>query len=215
MEPLAATIFSLWKHPQLLPADKEWLTIKMGYIFLKADASDPPVSSTLITELNQIYDYCLKTKHLKEFVRVPPKLSSSSSRSVRQYTGWNAPFFGDGVKVFHRHVEELGGEMQRNYGGDNYEARVLPIIQSTGGGKSKLLDEYSASHVGIVYAFHGTYNIVEYPPGDPEIGELLRDAVTNYDREVWKEFAVVIGLIGATASLSMTPRYPWICAELT
>jgi hypothetical protein len=72
------------------------------------------------------------------------------------------------------------------------------IEQSSGTGKSRLMDEYATSRVGIIYTIR-TGKQSGYPTGDLEVTNFLRSALeTNSGKKRCTEHANVICLLAAT-----------------
>ncbi|KAF8455533.1 hypothetical protein BGX38DRAFT_1140442 [Terfezia claveryi] len=100
-----------------------------------------------------------------------PRTISGSLRSMQ--VAWRQPFFGD---IHHALLRELD-EKEESFSEEettlkNY-AKIVPIVQSSGMGKSKLLDQCSLFRLGIVFTLR-LPGQTGFPPGDLEITELLR-----------------------------------------
>lgn len=84
-------------------------------------------------------------------------------RSIdRLYDGWNAEFYGSAPDALKEQIN-LGES-----GATNLYAKTIPIIQSSGTGKSRLVDELSKEFLTISFVFRSNGE-TGYPPGDPEI----------------------------------------------
>lgn len=121
----------------------------------------------------------------------------------RTQDAWTAPYVGKAEQIFHAAIVDESGKfndkLQKEFSQDYY-AKVMPVVQSSGAGKSRLLDHYSTKHLGVSYTFRtGTQS--GYPPGDPEILEVLHSAIPG-TKTIQKsmEHATAVALIGSTIS---------------
>lgn len=91
---------------------------------------------------------------------------------------WRQPFFGEWHHSLLRVVDERDQHFQDREGFMKHYAKVIPIVQSSGIGKLKLLDQCSLLRLGIVFTLrlHGQTG---FPPGDLEVTDLLRDSAAE------------------------------------
>ena len=85
------------------------------------------------------------------------------------YHEWRGEFIGGSVDILRNLV--LGEETE--FGVNRY-AKIIPIIQSSGTGKSRLLDEISKEFLTMYFTLRHPAED-GYPPGDPEITKILTD----------------------------------------
>ena len=79
-------------------------------------------------------------------------------------------------------------------------SKFTPIVQSSGVGKSRLVDEFSKKVLGILFTFRMSDD-TGYPPGDPEIREYILDHMpAPSDKGVSRPLAVAASLIAASIS---------------
>jgi hypothetical protein len=76
---------------------------------------------------------------------------------------WTTKFRGNSLKTFSSVLDDLEDTYNKKY-----YAKVLPVAQSSGVGKPRLLDELSKERVGLCFT-HRLANQSGYPPGDVEI----------------------------------------------
>lgn len=106
----------------------------------------------------------------------------------RTQAAWNGTFLGGGNDVLRAYI----GEWQNNFSRRKHYAKVIPIVQSSGAGKSRLVHQYGKERVGIIYTIRRD-DQGGYPPGDPEITEYLSASlIHNTSHEA------LIALLGAT-----------------
>jgi hypothetical protein len=92
-------------------------------------------------------------------------------------SAWRHNFYGDAITAFQWVVENA----EKNFDMDSDYAKFIPIIQSSGMGKSRLIDQYASPTVGIVFTLR--YGMqTGYPPGDIEITNLLRTTQTEHEQ---------------------------------
>lgn len=105
---------------------------------------------------------------------------------------WKEPYIGHTAIIFEQAVREAARAKHQ------YLAKIMPIVQSSGAGKSRLIDNYGNSHLGVVYTFR-VYDQSGYPPGDPEITSLMLSSIAKEGSiKDGLEHATAIGLIGST-----------------
>ncbi|KAA8893044.1 hypothetical protein FN846DRAFT_914540 [Sphaerosporella brunnea] len=81
-------------------------------------------------------------------------------------SAWRSRFFGDTVTVFRKVLEATSINADRDY------ARFTPIVQSSGMGKSRLIDQYALHTPGVVFTLRRG-NQAAYQTGDVEITVML------------------------------------------
>lgn len=121
----------------------------------------------------------------------------------RTQDAWTAPYVGKADQIFHAAIidesAKFNGKLQKEFSQDYY-AKVMPVVQSSGAGKSRLLDRYSTKHLGLTYTFR-TGTQTGYPPGDPEILEVLHSTIPKTKMiQRSMEHATAVALIGSTVS---------------
>jgi len=143
---------------------------------------------------------CRADRFFRTEVAQSSKPSSTDSVAVRYCNldgikkAWMRDFVGGAVTSFTRVVNNA----ERKFCDYNDYAKFMPIVQSSGAGKSRLIDEYSRSAVGIIFTFRfGEQS--GYPPGDVEITDLLR----NFARNPSSDHATVIAVLAAAIKLGM------------
>jgi hypothetical protein len=109
------------------------------------------------------------------------------------YVGQSLDALKDKLKGYHRSFE-------RNEG---LYARIMPIIQSSGTGKSRLVNELAGSVLGIAFTLRENGS-TGYPPGDPEVVQFLK-ADLKLDPAL--EQARIICFLGAAITIGMTQEY--------
>jgi hypothetical protein len=89
---------------------------------------------------------------------------------------WKRPFLGSSVDVLRKLL--LDEEMA--FQEDQYYAKVMPIIQSSGTGKSRLLDEMSKEFLTISFTLRGLKDY-GFPPADHEVTGFLAHPNADYE----------------------------------
>jgi hypothetical protein len=89
---------------------------------------------------------------------------------------WKRPFWGSSVNVLKKLLLDQEGIFQK----DKFYAKSMTIIQSSGTGKSRLLDELSKELLTISFALRHPHKDVGWPPGDHEITNFLTGS-TEYE----------------------------------
>ena len=123
---------------------------------------------------------------------------AAASRGVfsRLHKDWTAEFLG-GSALF---LRDLILAEEREFQSNTY-AKMIPIIQSSGTGKSRLLDEISKEFLSISFVLrHPGEN--GFPPGDYEITTFLS---RPYKTEVELHALVVAFLAGTLAQCKQIP----------
>jgi len=82
---------------------------------------------------------------------------------------WKRPFWGNSLNV----LKELLVDEENIFQKDKFYAKSMTIIQSSGTGKSRLLDELSKELLTISFALRHQCKDVGWPPGDHEITDFL------------------------------------------
>ena len=88
---------------------------------------------------------------------------------------WARPFQGNALVNLCTVLDSL----EQRYPEASYYAKILPIIQSSGVGKSRLVDELCKSRVGLSFALRKKGQ-TGYPPGDVEVTEFFLAAKTKH-----------------------------------
>jgi hypothetical protein len=115
--------------------------------------------------------------------------------SVRK--AWKDDFSGSSLAVFHRVVNAA----ERDFSTYSHYAKLMTIVQSSGAGKSRLLDEYSKTTTGIIFTLrHGQQG--GYPPGDVEITERLRYSALGSQSNLTAH-ATIIAVLASAVKLGM------------
>jgi hypothetical protein len=99
-------------------------------------------------------------------------------------------FIGNAIDVFHEYVRSA----EKNFMGAKHYAKYMPIVQSSGAGKSRLVDEYGKRAVGIIFTLRRGQQ-GGYPPGDIEVTKFLH--VKEGDRQQLPVHAMTISLLAA------------------
>lgn len=77
------------------------------------------------------------------------------------YSRWNTEFYGSALDALKEKIKHEEGSVNK----DLY-AKIIPIIQSSGTGKSRLVDELGKEFLSISFVFR-LDGESGYPPGDP------------------------------------------------
>ena len=85
---------------------------------------------------------------------------------------WKDKFCGGSLAALKEQI--LRHEMRAQDQKFSYYAKLIPIIQSSGMGKSRLIDEIGKSHLCITVTLRENGES-GYPPGDPEITKFLKE----------------------------------------
>lgn len=117
----------------------------------------------------------------------------------RAQLAWKEPYISHTATVFEQAVREAA-RMFSSSAKHQCLAKIMPIVQSFGAGKSRLIDHYGNSHLGVVYTLR-VYDQSVYPPGDPDIMSLMLSSIAREDStKDGLEHATAVGLIGSTIS---------------
>ena len=90
------------------------------------------------------------------------------------YHHWNTKFCGHAKLALQEKLFLYESSTQHYY--QDVYAKIIPIIQSSGMGKSRLMDEISKSHLTILFTFRKNGES-GFPPGDPEITRFVDKAL--------------------------------------
>jgi len=85
------------------------------------------------------------------------------------YDHWRDSYYGGSLNAFLKNIRRYQSEWPKK----NYYSKAVSIIQSSGTGKSRLVDEISKEFLTISFALR-LEGETGYPPGDPEITKYLR-----------------------------------------
>ena len=130
----------------------------------------------------------------------PDRLNQEELRRVQ--LGWKADYDGQTLISFMKTVNRENSKFSeaKMYG------RIMPIVNSSGVGKSRLVDEYSKRKLGIVYTLRQDHES-DYPPGDPEIYHFLRHRPEK-PQEPYVEHARVVSLFAASIVIGILFKLP-------
>ena len=109
------------------------------------------------------------------------------------YVGQSLDALKDKLKRYHRCFEHNEG----------LYARIMSIIQSSGTGKSRLVNELAVSVLGIAFTLRENGSS-GYPPGDPEVVQFLKVDL-NLGPALQQER--IICFLGAAISIGMAREY--------
>jgi len=106
------------------------------------------------------------------------------------HNDWRCPFLGDSLAV----LKDLLLHREKEFQKDTTYGKTIPIIQSSGTGKSRLLDEISKEFltVNFVLRRRGENG---FPPGDYEITEFLHGNSIIYEVVHARVVALLVGTI--------------------
>ncbi|KAF8430602.1 hypothetical protein BGX38DRAFT_1146839 [Terfezia claveryi] len=106
---------------------------------------------------------------------ISPTQSELNDALQKVYRHWNTKFCGH-AKLALQEKLLLYENTTRQYH-QNFYAKIIPIIQSSGMGKSRLMDELSKIHLTILFTFRKNGES-GFPPGDPEITRFVDKALS-------------------------------------
>lgn len=95
------------------------------------------------------------------------------------YDRWKDRYYGNSLKAFLSNINHYQSEWPTK----NYYSRAVSIVQSSGTGKSRLVDEITKRFLGISFALR-LEGETGYPPGDSEITRYLRSSDVARDIHV-------------------------------
>lgn len=113
---------------------------------------------------------------------------------TRIQAAWNQPYRGTTDAVLAELIRSESAEFEKT---NHPYAKMMPVIQSSGAGKSRSIDQFSQKHLGVVYTFR-LKNQTGYPPSDVEITSLLRQALISMPDQRTQEHSTAVALIGST-----------------
>ena len=90
------------------------------------------------------------------------------------YDHWGDSYYGDSVKAFLANIYRYESAWSRS----GFYCKALSIIQSSGTGKSRLVDEISKEFLSLSFVLR-LEGETGYPPGDHEITKYLRSGIRN------------------------------------
>ncbi|KAG6820697.1 hypothetical protein H0H93_013216 [Arthromyces matolae] len=126
-----------------------------------------PVSINIIDlKLSQgMFDPVIDEERLKE-----QTIGKSLQHCSAAQKSWEAPFLGDGPKALLEHIAKW--HCAHNKRQDTIYGNYFSIVQSSGMGKSRLIDEFSRTNVVIPMNL-GDSKAYGYPPPDKELAKAL------------------------------------------
>ena len=92
------------------------------------------------------------------------------------YASWNEPYYGDSVDALEKTLIRYEGNTESE--ARQLYAKMLPIIQSSGMGKSRLVDELSRRLITTTFTLRQNESS-GYPPGDPEVTAFVRGSFSK------------------------------------
>ena len=123
------------------------------------------------------------------------RLSSFNRQVHNTQLAWKQEYIGQTHAVFDQVL--IGCESSFNP--VTHYARYMPIVQSSGAGKSRLIDFHSTIFTGICYTLRWDDHS-GYPPGDPEVTQFLTtkyNPIVEEQTMAWNH-AKFIALFAAT-----------------
>lgn len=109
---------------------------------------------------------------------------------------WSSTYLGEAMEALKDKLKSYHLRFKRN---DSLYARIMPIVQSSGTGKSRLVNELGGSVLGISFTLREKASS-GYPPGDPEVVRFLKEGV---GLDVASQQAMTICFLGAAISTGM------------
>ena len=106
--------------------------------------------------------------------------SETRSILVDLHNDWRGAFLGDSLAV----LKDLLLRREKEFQRDSTYGKTIPIIQSSGTGKSRLLDEISKQFLTISFVLRRPSQD-GYPPGDTEITTFLTDLIYFLSQSDW------------------------------
>jgi len=101
-----------------------------------------------------------------------PRVVSGSLHSMQ--TAWRQQFSGNIHHSFLGVIDDMNDNFKDTETVKHY-AKLLPVIQSSGVGKSRLLDEVCRHRLGVTFTLRLPHE-TGFPPGDIEITKFLRSS---------------------------------------
>ncbi|KAF8249115.1 hypothetical protein K440DRAFT_641481 [Wilcoxina mikolae CBS 423.85] len=110
------------------------------------------------------------------------------------YTSWTADYYGDANKTLMQKIQKLEETMSAEAGAPTYYCKLIPILQSSGMGKSRLVNEIGKDIFTISFTLRSGEES-GYPPGDPEITRFLDSSL---ELSIAQMHARAVALISAS-----------------
>jgi len=138
---------------------------------------------------------------------IPSTQCDISDTLQNVYRHWNTKFCGHAKLALQEKLLEYENSIQHYH--QIARTKIIPIIQSSGMGKSRLIDEISKSHLTILFTFRKNGES-GFPLGDPEITHFVDKALSwksdksqGSQEEVMMAHSYALALIlGALRTLS-------------
>lgn len=200
-----------------IPTHVDCLEWVMTHFFQYAQSNPGFRSALLAAAARRDYDsiLCQIEGHVLSMSpkALPSAIAPTSSRS--QFLGsvlrllheqWNSEYRGPAITALRDQIEayeSLDGSVWDN----RYYAKIIPVIQSSGMGKSRLIDQLSKEHVGLSYVLRSNGES-GYPPGDVEVTRFLLSFPHN---DIVDAHSRMLALLQA----SLTQLNEWVSAVLT
>ena len=89
---------------------------------------------------------------------------------------WTNEFKGAALKSFRSYVQE----QERKWSPEKYYVKTIPVIQSSGMGKSRLLSEFGKTTPSVYYTLREDDD-TGYPPGDTLIRNYFREIPAGHE----------------------------------
>jgi hypothetical protein len=141
------------------------------------------------------YDVTSTTPPVDVVLEEDPRVVNGSLHSMQ--TAWRQPFSGDIHNSFLEIVDDMNDNFKDNETVKHY-AKLLPVIQSSGVGKSRLLDEVCRHRLGITFTLRLPHE-TGYPPGDIEITEFLGSS----ERKNQSEHSTMVAFLSSAVAEGM------------
>ncbi|QRV83604.1 hypothetical protein RhiJN_11620 [Ceratobasidium sp. AG-Ba] len=160
---------------------------------LKEYGLDPPTTDQIISEVGEDYENQLslgevKLRKKELFTILEHSVfsrmfeASMRSRNDEQYSlnypggdekqatvkAWTAPYIGDAALLLRRTLDRMNSGR-----GDALYANYVPIVQSSGTGKSRAVDELAQQVFTLPFCLRQEYSDTGYPVADKDVGEIL------------------------------------------
>ena len=127
----------------------------------------------------------LSTKKHGPYSELSPHLKSL-------YYSWNEPYYGDSVAALEQTLIRYETNAKTN--GNQIYCKMLPIIQSSGMGKSRAVAKLGKRLFTTTFTLR-VNGSTGYPPGDPEVTRFVRRSFSNIDED-WFVHARAVALMG-------------------
>jgi hypothetical protein len=147
-------------------------------------------------------------EHLYAYLRIcfktntnPDELYDQGLETIKALQQqWSSHYVGQSLDALKNKLKGYHRSFERN---ERLYACIMPIIQSSGTGKSRLVNELAGSVLGIAFTLRENGS-TGYPPGDPEIVQFLK---ADLKLGPALEQARIICFLGAAITIGMTPGY--------